>query len=127
MNSCQSFEGIMTLKWIKPLIEVKGKKIHDPTSGTLVLKFSNSTNDKIIEEIIPVIVVYKIEHTKIFRPKGSCRLLEPYSSSSNNKLGCFVDEYPLDNYLNKNSDKIIFYTPVKENLYAIFVEKSLQD
>ena len=109
MSSNQSFEGTMSLKWIKPLVE--GKKIQNPTSGILEFKFRNSTNGKIEEEIIPVIVVYKSEHTKIF----------------NNKLGCYIDVYPLNNYLIKNSDKIIFYTPVKENLYAIFIEKTLQD
>ena len=119
MSSCQSFEGTMSLTWIKPFITVKGKRIQDPTSGILVSKFRNSSNGKIEEEIIPVIVVYKREYTKIFKPKGLC--------SSNKKLGCYVDDYPLDSYLNKNSDKIIFYTPVKENLYAIFVEKALQD
>ena len=110
MNSDQSFEGSISLTWIKPLITVKGKKIQDPTSGILVSKFRNSSNGKIEEEIIPVIVVYKREHTKV------C-----------NKLGCYVDDYPLNKYLNKNSDKIIFYTPVKENLYAIFIEKDLQE
>ena len=108
MSLGQSFEGIMSLRWIKPLKEVKGKKIQDPTTGILEFKFRNSSNGKIEEEIIPVIVVYKREHEKIF-----------------DKLGCYVDDYPLDSYLNKNSDKIIFYTPVKENLYAIFVEKTL--
>ena len=111
MSSGQSFEGTMSLTWTKPLITVKGNRIQDPTSGILDFKFRNSSNGKIIEEIIPVNVVYKREYTKIF----------------NEKLGCFVDDYPLNNYLNKNSDKIIFYTPVKENLYAIFVEKTLQD
>ena len=111
MDSCQSFEGTMSLRWIKPITAVKGKRIQDPTSGILEIKFRNSTNGKIIEEITPVNVVYKREYTKIF----------------NEKLGCFVDDYPLNNYLIKNSDKIIFYTPVKENLYAIFVEKALQD
>ena len=109
MSSGQSFEGTMSLRWIKPLIEVKGKKIQDPTSGIIEIKFRNPTNGKIIEEITPVNVVYKREYTKIF----------------NEKLGCYVDDYPLNNYLNKNSDKIIFYTPVKENLYAIFIEKTL--
>lgn len=112
MSLDQSFEGTMSIKWIKPLIVAKGKRIQDPTTGLLEFKFRNSSNGKIIEEeIIPVIVVYKIEHTKVF----------------NKKLGCYVDDYPLDSYLNKNSDKVIFYTPVKENLYAIFVEKALQD
>lgn len=111
MSSGQSFEGTMSLTWIKPLTEAKGKRIQYPTTGIIVSKFRNSSNDKIIEEIIPVIVVYKREYSKVF----------------NEKLGCFVDDYPLDMYLNKNSDKIIFYTPVKENLYAIFVEKTLQD
>lgn len=109
MNSCQSLEGSISIRWIKPLIEVKGKKIQDPTSGILVTKFRNPSNGKIIEEITPVNVVYKREYTKIF----------------NEKLGCYDDDYPLNSYLNENSDKIIFYTPVKENLYAIFIEKAL--
>ena len=50
--------------------------------------------------------VYKKEHTKVF----------------NKKLGCYVDDYPLDKYLIKNSAKIIYYTQVKENLYAIIEE-----
>ena len=63
-------------------------------------------NGKMIQKPIPVKVVYKREHTKVF----------------NKKLGCYVDEYPLNNYLIKNSRKIIFYTPVKENLFAIIEE-----
>ena len=54
-------------------------------------------------------IVYKKGHTKVF----------------NKKLGCYVDDYPLDKYLIKNSAKIICYIQVKENLYAIRVEKSL--
>ena len=50
--------------------------------------------------------VYKKEHTKVF----------------NKKLGCYVDDYPLDKYLIKNSRKIIYFTQVKENLYAIIEE-----
>ena len=64
-------------------------------------------NGKMIQKPIPVRIVYKIEHTKVF----------------NKKLGCYVDDYPLNKYLIKNSRKIIFYTPVKENLYAIIEEK----
>ena len=56
-------------------------------------------------------VVYKKDHTKVF----------------NKKLGCYVDDYPLDKYLIKNSGKIIYYEQVKENLYAIIVEKGLCD
>ena len=56
-------------------------------------------------------VVYKKEHAKVF----------------NKKLGCYVDDYPLDKYLIKNSHKIILYVQVKENLYAIIVEKELRD
>lgn len=70
-------------------------------------------NDK-ITDIIKIRVVYKKEHTKVFRPKGSC--------SSNKKLGCYVDDYPLDKYLIKNSGKIIYYEQVKENLYSIIEE-----
>lgn len=110
MNSCQNLEGIISIRWIKPSAAT-GKRIQNPTSGTLVFKFRNSSNDKIMEEIIPVIVVYKLEHSKIW----------------DKKLCCYVDDYPLNSYLNKNSDKVIFHIPVKENLYAIFIEKALQD
>ena len=64
-----------------------------------------SKNGKIIEKT-KVKIVYKKEHTKVF----------------NKKLGCYVDDYPLDKYLIKNSRKIIYYTQVKENLYAIIEE-----
>ena len=56
-------------------------------------------------------VIYKKYHTKVF----------------NKKLGCYVDDYPLDKYLIKNSAKIIYFTQVKENLFAIIVEKCLLD
>ena len=65
----------------------------------------NSENGKMIQKI-KAVVVYKKKHTKVF----------------NKKLGCYVDDYPLDKYLIKNSAKVIYYTPVKENLYAIIVE-----
>ena len=68
----------------------------------LILK----ANGKMIQKPIPVKVIYKREHTKVF----------------NKKLGCYVDDYPLDKYLIKNSAKIIFFTQVKENLYAIIEE-----
>lgn len=111
MSSGQSFEGTMSIRWIKPLITAKGKRIQDPTSGIIVTKFRNPSNDNIEEEIIPVIVVYKREYTKVF----------------NKKLGYCVVDYPLNKYLIKNFDKIIFFTPVKENLYAIFVEKEIRE
>ena len=66
-------------------------------------------NGKMIQKPIPVRVVYKKGHTKVF----------------NKKLGCYVDDYPLDKYLIKNSGKIIYYTQVKENLYAIIEEPTL--
>ena len=56
-------------------------------------------------------VVYKKDHTKVF----------------NKKLGDYVDDYPLAKYLIKNSAKIILYVQVKENLYAIIVEKGIRD
>ena len=62
-------------------------------------------NDK-ITDITKIRVVYKKEHTKVF----------------NKKLGCYVDDYPLDKYLIKNSGKIIYYEQVKENLYSIIEE-----
>ena len=56
-------------------------------------------------------VVYKKEHTKVF----------------NKKSGEYVDDYPLAKYVIKNSCKIILFTPVKENLYAIIEEKCFLD
>ena len=111
MSSGQSFEGTMSIRWIKPLITAKGKRIQDPSSGIIVTKFRNPSNGNIEEEIIPVIVVYKSEYTKVF----------------NKKLGCCVVDYPLNKYLIKNFDRIMFFTPVKENLYAIFVEKEISE
>lgn len=64
-------------------------------------------NGKIIDKT-KIRVVYKRDHTKVF----------------NKKLGCYVDDYPLGKYLIKNSRKIIYYEPVKENLYAIIEEDS---
>ena len=64
-------------------------------------------------------VVYKKEHTKVFKPKRSC--------SSNKKLGEYVDDYPLDKYLIKNSAKIICYMQVNKNLYAIIKEKGISE
>ena len=64
-------------------------------------------------------IVYKKYHTKVFKPKGLC--------SSNKKLGCYVDDYPLDKYIIKNSAKVIYYIQVDENLYAIRVQKALKD
>ena len=55
MSSGQSFEGTMSIRWIKPLITAKGKRIQDPTSGIIVTKFRNPSNDNIEEEIIPSI------------------------------------------------------------------------
>ena len=66
----------------------------------------NSENNKMIHKI-KAKAVYKKGHTKVF----------------NKKLGCYVDDYPLDRYLIKNSAKIIYYTQVKENLYAIIEEE----
>ena len=68
----------------------------------LVLK----SNGKMLQKPIPIRIVYKKGHTKVF----------------DKKLGCYVDDYPLDKYLIKNSAKVIYYTPVKENLYAIIEE-----
>ena len=56
-------------------------------------------------------IVYKKGHKKVF----------------NKKLGCYVDDYTLNRYLNKNSAKIIYYIQVDENLYAIRVEKTVLD
>ena len=66
--------------------------------------------DKMAQQL-KATVVFKKEHTKVF----------------NKKTQEFKDDYPLDKYLIKNSHKIILYTQVKGNLYAILVEKSLLD
>ena len=55
-------------------------------------------------------IVHKKGHTKVF----------------NKKLGCYVDDYPLDRYLIKNSYKVICYIQEDENLYAIRVQESLR-
>ena len=73
--------------------------------------FPSLTAVEIEAEKLKAKVVYKKYHTKVF----------------NKKLGCYVDDYPLDKYLIKNSAKIIYYTQVKENLFAIIVEKTLLD
>ena len=76
-----------------------------------VQSFPSLTEVEISAEKLKAKVVYKKQHTKVF----------------DKKLGDYVDDYPLDKYLIKNSAKIIYYTQVKENLFAIIVEKSLLD
>ena len=78
---------------------------------TYHLSFPSITEVEIEAEKLKAKVVYKKYHTKVF----------------NKKLGCYVDDYPLDKYLIKNSRKIIYYTQVKENLFAIIVEKTFLD
>ena len=78
-------------------------------SQTYIVKFYTPVEVERMAQKLKAKVVYKKEHTKVF----------------NKKLGEYVEDYPLDKYLIKNSHKIILYTQVKENLYAIIEEKCL--
>ena len=98
------------------LLRCEYKKTKNPLQ--LVIKLiMNSAYGKMIQKPITTSTEFKRKHTKIFRPKGSC--------SSNKKLNDYVDDYPLDKYLIKNSAKIISYIQVNENLYAIKVGQQI--
>ena len=98
------------------LLRCEYKKTKNPLQ--LVIKLiMNSAYGKMIQKPITTTTEFKRKHTKIFRPKRSC--------SSNKKLNDYVDDYPLDKYLIKNSAKIISYIQVNENLYAIKVGQQI--
>ena len=86
------------------LLRCEYKKTKNPLQ--LVIKLiMNSAYGKMIQKPITTSTEFKRKHTKIF----------------NKKLNDYVDDYPLDKYLIKNSSKIISYIQVNENLYAIKV------
>lgn len=90
------------------LLRCEYKKTHNPLQ--LVIKLiMNSAYGKMIQKPITTTTEFKKEHSKVF----------------NKKLGEYVDDYPLDKYLIKNSAKIVSYTQVNKNLYAIKVGKQI--
>ncbi len=90
------------------LLRCEYKKTHNPLQ--LVIKLiMNSAYGKMIQKPITTTTEFKRYHTKIF----------------NKKLNDYVDDYPLNKYLIKNSAKIISYTQVNKNLYAIKVGQQI--
>lgn len=90
------------------LLRCEYKKTHNPLQ--LVIKLiMNSAYGKMIQKPITTTTEFKREHSKVF----------------NKKLGEYVDDYPLAKYLIKNSAKIVSYTQVNKNLYAIKVGKQI--
>lgn len=90
------------------LLRCEYKKTKNPLQ--LVIKLiMNSAYGKMIQKPITTTTEFKRKHTKIFIKK----------------LGDYVDDYPLDKYLIKNSAKIISYIQVNENLYAIKVGQQI--
>ena len=86
------------------LLRCEYKKTKNPLQ--LVIKLiMNSAYGKMIQKPITTTTEFKRKHTKIFYKK----------------LNDYVDDYPLDKYLIKNSSKIISYIQVNKNLYAIKV------
>ena len=90
------------------LLRCEYKKTKNPLQ--LVIKLiMNSAYGKMIQKPITTTTEFKRKHTKIF----------------NKKLNDYVDDYPLDKYLIKNSAKVISYIQVNENLYAIKVGQQI--
>ena len=90
------------------LLRCEYKKTKNPLQ--LVIKLiMNSAYGKMIQKPITTTTEFKRHHTKIF----------------NKKLNDYVDDYPLDKYLIKNSAKIISYIQVNESLYAIKVGQQI--
>ena len=90
------------------LLRCEYKKTKNPLQ--LVIKLiMNSAYGKMIQKPITTTTEFKRKHTKVF----------------NKKLNDYVDDYPLDKYLIKNSSKIISYIQVNENLYAIKVGQQI--
>ena len=90
------------------LLRCEYKKTHNPLQ--LVIKLiMNSAYGKMIQKPITTTTEFKRQYTKIF----------------NKKLGCYVDDYPLDKYLIKNSAKIISFIQVNKNLFAVKVGKQI--
>ena len=90
------------------LLRCEYKKTKNPLQ--LVIKLiMNSAYGKMIQKPITTTTEFKRYHTKIF----------------NKKLNDYVDDYPLNKYLIKNSAKVISYTQVNKNLYAIKVGQQI--
>ena len=90
------------------LLRCEYKKTKNPLQ--LVIKLiMNSAYGKMIQKPITTTTEFKRKHTKKF----------------DKKLNDYVDDYPLDKYLIKNSSKIISYIQVNENLYAIKVGQQI--
>ena len=90
------------------LLRCEYKKTHNPLQ--LVIKLiMNSAYGKMIQKPITTTTEFKRYHTKIW----------------NKKLNDYVDDYPLNKYLIKNSAKIISFTQVNKNLYAIKVGQQI--
>ena len=90
------------------LLRCEYKKTHNPLQ--LVIKLiMNSAYGKMIQKPITTTTEFKRQHTKIF----------------NKKTQEYEDDYPLDKYLIKNSAKIVCYTQINKNLYAVKVGKQI--
>ena len=90
------------------LLRCEYKKTKNPLQ--LVIKLiMNSAYGKMIQKPITTTTEFKRYHTKIF----------------DKKTQEFKDDYPLNKYLIKNSAKIISYTQVNKNLYAIKVGQQI--
>ena len=92
------------------LLRCEYKKTHNPLQ--LVIKLiMNSAYGKCIQKPITTNLVFKKYQTKKF----------------DKKTKQYVDDYPLNKFLIKNSSKIIKYTQVNKNLYAIKVGQQIDD
>lgn len=90
------------------LLRCEYKKTKNPLQ--LVIKLiMNSAYGKMIQKPITTTTVFKRHHTKIW----------------NKKLNDYIDDYPLDKYLIKNSAKVINYIQVNKNLSAIKVGQQI--
>lgn len=90
------------------LLRCEYKKTKNPLQ--LVIKLiMNSAYGKMIQKPITTTTVFKRHHTKIW----------------NKKLNDYIDDYPLDKYLIKNSVKVINYIQVNKNLSAIKVGQQI--
>ena len=90
------------------LLRCEYKKTKNPLQ--LVIKLiMNSAYGKMIQKPITTSTEFKRYHTKIF----------------DKKTQEFKDDYPLNKYLIKNSAKVISYTQVNKNLYAIKVGQQI--
>ena len=92
------------------LLRCEYKKTHNPLQ--LVIKLiMNSAYGKCIQKPITTNLVFKKYQSKKF----------------DKKTKKYVDDYPLNKFLIKNSSKVIKYTQVNKNLYAIKVGQQIDD